>query len=117
MFQFAKSVLQTLDLHLLVSQLLREFLAHLAVPHRSLDGRPGQVLLFLVDRELRPSHPVGGLLFVFPLLLFQQVLVSQSQRYLGFHLEQLVLHVDNHLFEHLFGIFGLVNQVVQIRPN
>ena len=51
------------------------------------------------------------------LLLLQHVLVGDGDRHLGLHLEQLVLHVEDHLLDHLFGVFGLVDQVVEIGPD
>lgn len=42
------------------------------------------------------------------------MLVGDRDRHLRFHLEQLVFHVEHKLFEQLFGIFGAVNQVVEV---
>ena len=43
--------------------------------------------------------------------------IGDSDRNLRLHLQKLVLHVENDLFDHLFRIFGLVDQVVEIGPD
>ena len=54
--------------------------------------------------------------FGFLLLLLEHVLVGNRDGYLGFDLQQLVLHIQNHLLDHLLGVFRLVHQIVEIRP-
>jgi hypothetical protein len=49
--------------------------------------------------------------------LDQQVLIGDRNRDLRLHLQELILHVQNHLLDHLFRFFRLVDQIVQIRPN
>ena len=34
-----------------------------------------------------------------------------------FHLEQLVLHIQDDLFDHLLGLLGLIDQVIEVRPD
>ena len=50
-------------------------------------------------------------------IIIQQVLIGDGDGYLRLHLQELILHVENYLLDHLFGIFGLVDQVVEIRTN
>ena len=42
------------------------------------------------------------------------MLVGNRDRHLGLHLEQLVLHVQNHLLDHFLRVFRLIDQVVKI---
>src|ERR1035441_7032566 len=62
-------------------------------------------------RDIAPA------LFAFRELLVEHVLVGNRDRHLGLHLEQLVLHVQDDLLDHFFGVFGLIHQVVDIGPN
>ena len=59
------------------------------------------------------------LLVVLALLQFlgQHVLVGDGNGDLRLHLEQLVLHVQDYLLDHLLRVFGLVHQVVEVRPD
>ena len=45
------------------------------------------------------------------------MLIGDRDRYLRLYLNELVLHVQNHLLEHLLRIFGLVDQIVEIGAN
>jgi hypothetical protein len=54
---------------------------------------------------------------VLQLLFFEQVLVGDGDRDLRFDLQKLVLHVEDYLLDHLFGLLGLVDQVVEVRPH
>jgi hypothetical protein len=40
------------------------------------------------------------------------VLVGDGNRHLRLHLKELVLHVEDDLFDHLLGVFGLVDQII-----
>ena len=42
------------------------------------------------------------------------MLIGDGNRHLRFDLQKLVLHVEDHLLDHLLRIFGLVDQVIQI---
>jgi uncharacterized membrane protein len=92
--------------------LLREALAQFLVAHGALQGRASQVIIFLVHRQLGAARPVSVLVFVLFLPFFEQVLISNRNRHLGLHLQQLVLHVEDHLLDHLLGLLGLVDQIV-----
>ena len=61
-------------------------------------------------------HPLPLVLFRFLQLLLQHVLVGDRNRHLGFDLEQLILHVQNHLLDHFFRVFGLIDKIVEIGP-
>ncbi len=45
------------------------------------------------------------------------MLIGNRDRHLRLDLQQLVLHVENHLLDHLLGIFRFVDQIVQICAN
>jgi hypothetical protein len=45
------------------------------------------------------------------------MLVGNRDRHLRLHLQKLVLHVENYLLDHFFWFFGLIDQVVEIRPD
>ena len=46
------------------------------------------------------------------MFLFEKMLIGERKRYLCFHLNQLVLHIGNHLPDHLLRIFSFIDQVV-----
>ena len=99
---------------LLVGDLLGEAFAQVAIAFHPLQGRAGQVVLLLVDGELCFAHPLRDFVFILFLLFFQQVLVGDGDRHLGLDLQKLVLHVKDHLLDHLFRMLGFVDQVVEI---
>ena len=45
------------------------------------------------------------------------MLVGNGNRHLRLDLQKLVLHVKNHLLDHLFRLFGFIDQVVEIGPD
>ena len=109
--------LQVLDLRLLVRDLLVEAVGQLLVAHRPLERRAGEAVVLLLDRELRLAHPLPLLLLVLRRLPLQQVLIGDRDRHLGLDLQELVSHVQDDLLDHLLGILGLVDQVVQVGPD
>src|ERR1700722_18727991 len=54
------------------------------------------------------------LLGVLGSFLFEQVQVRQSYGDLCLDLHELVFHVEDDLFQHLLGILGLIEQVVEV---
>ena len=117
LIQLMQGRLQIFHLRLLIGNLLPEALPHLPVAHRTLDRDARQVVLLLVHGHLRLAHPLRGLLFVLLMFLLQHVLVGDGDGHLRFHLQQLVLHIEDDLLDHLFRIFGLVDQIVQVCAN
>ena len=45
------------------------------------------------------------------------MLVGDGNRDLCLDLQELVLHVEDYLFDHFFRLFGLVDEVVEVRPD
>ncbi len=89
-------------------------------PLRSLEAverGAGQIVLALVHGGFGLAHPVFAGLLVFTPLLFQHVLVGDGNRDLRLGLEILVLHVEDHLFDHFFRIFRAVHHVIDVRAN
>ncbi len=76
-----------------------------------------QVVLLFVDGQFGFAHPLRYLVFIFFLLSFQQMLVGDGDRDLGLDLQKLVLHVEDYLLDHFFRMLGLVDQVIEIRPD
>src|SRR5205085_11872646 len=115
--ELAQRRAKRLRLRALIGDLLVERLAH--PPHRlrSLQRRARQLVVAFVDRELRLAHPLRDLRLVLLLLLRQQMLVGDGDGDLRLHLHHLILHVENHLLEHLLRILGLVDEVIEIRAN
>ena len=68
-------------------------------------------------RQFDDSEFLLGALFAFLELTLENVLVGDGNSYLGFDLEQLILHIQDHLLDHLFRIFGLIDKVVEIGAN
>ena len=117
LLQLAQRRFQVLHLHGLVGHLVREVLGQGLIAERSLNGRSRQIVLLLIHRQFGLANPLGRFLLVLLLLLFEQVLVGDRDRHLRLHLQQLILHVENHLLDHLFGLLGLVDDIVEIRPD
>jgi hypothetical protein len=83
----------------------------------TLQRRPRQLVILLRDCHFGLLHPLGRIGFVLPALLVEQLLIGNRDCHLGLHLQQLVLHVDDDLLDYFFRILGLVDQVIEIRPN
>jgi len=45
------------------------------------------------------------------------VLIGDGDGYLRLDLQVLVLHVEDHLLDHFFRIFGAIDDVVDVRAN
>ena len=94
---------------LLVGDLLREVAGQFAIAFHAMQRGSGEVVFFFSDGELGLARPFRGLFFVFFLLPFEQVLVGDGDRHLRLHLQKLILHVENDLFDHLFRVFCFVD--------
>ena len=117
MFQLPQSSLQVLHLNLLIGHLLLEVLRGLLAAEGTLNSGACQIVLFLRDSELGLACPLCRLLQVFLLLFFKKMLVGDCNRHLRFHLEKLILHIEDDLFDHLLGIFRLIDQVIDVGPD
>jgi hypothetical protein len=104
-------------LSFLVFELLREVRAQVAITLDAKQSGAGQVVLLLVDGELGLAHPFLDLVVVFEFLLFEQVLVGNGDGDLRFDLQELVVHVEDDLLDHLFGLLSFVDQVVEVSPD
>ena len=45
------------------------------------------------------------------------MLVGDGDGHLRLYLQQLVVHVEDDLLDHFFRVLGLVDQVIEVRPN
>ena len=98
----------------LVGYLLSEALGELAMVEGAFQGGACQDVVALIESEFGLAGPLGVLLLVFLLAFVEHVLICHGNGHLGFDLQELVLHVDDHLFDHLFGVFRLVHQIVEV---
>ena len=64
------------------------------------------------QRELMILAPDGGVVLCF--LFLEQMLVRDGDGDLRFDLQELVFHIEDQLLQHFFGIFGAVDEVVEI---
>ena len=94
--------------------LVAEILSEVAVADSALNCRASEIFLFFVESKLGFPHPFGVFFFIFLFLFAKQVLVGDCNCDLSFHLEHLILHIENHLLEHLLRIFRAVDQVIEI---
>ena len=94
-----------------------EVVRKVLVTHSALDRGAGQIVLLLVHGKLGFAHPFSVFVFVLFLLFPQQVLVRGRDRDLCLHLKHLVLHIENHLFQHFLRIFRAIDQIVQVCAN
>ena len=85
----------------------------LALPHERLLG---EIVATFLDREHRLLLPIRRLAILGVGLIAQPLLVGDRRGHLLFGLGQLRPHVDQNLVEHLLGVFGPRDQVVDVRP-
>src|SRR5438067_4523164 len=116
-FEFAQRRAQRFRLRALIGDLLVESFPHPTQRLRSFECGARQLVVAFVDRQLRLAHPLADLRLVFLLLLRQEMFVGDGDGDLRLHLHHLILHVENHLLEHLLRIFGLVDEVIEIGAN
>ena len=112
--QALEGALQRLDLHLLIGYLLIEVLCHLLKTQDTLERCPGQFVILFCHGQLCLAHPFAMLLGILFFLFLQQMQISQRDCHLRLDLQELVLHVENDLLQHLLGILSLVDQIIQV---
>ena len=117
LIELAERVAQRLDLQPLIGDLLRVAFTERGEALIALERRARKVVLFFVHGQLGFPHPLRGLVFLLLLLLFQHVLVGHRDGDLRLHLQQLILHVENHLLQHLLRILRAVDEIVEVRAD
>jgi hypothetical protein len=80
-------------------------------------SRAGEIVLRFIDGDFGLAHPVLCDVILFALLLFEHVLVGDGDGDLGFDLHVLIFHVEYHLLDHFFRIFGAIDGVVDVCAN
>ena len=85
----------------------------LALPHERLLG---EIVATFLDREHRLLLPILRLAKLGVGLIAQPLLVGDRRRDLLLGLGELRPHVDQNLRQHLLGIFGPRDQIVDVRP-
>jgi hypothetical protein len=98
----------------LIGELLGEAGGHLLMADLLAQRGAREVILLPRDGEGRFALPVAGGLLMLRLLLFEQVLVGKRDGDLRLYLQELVLHIEDELAQHLLRIFRAVDQIVQI---
>jgi hypothetical protein len=81
------------------------------------ERRLGQAVVTGAHGEHRLALPLGRLGSLLLVLLLDALLVGNRDRDLLLGLDQLRLHVDEDLVEHLLRVFGLVDQLVDVRAD
>ncbi len=117
LIEIAQSGLQILNLGFLVFELLCEVRAQVAITFDAEQSGAGQVVLLFIDGKLGFAHPFLGFVVIFEFPFFQQMLVGDGDGDLRFDLQELVVHVEDDLFDHLFRLLGFVDQVVEVGPD
>jgi hypothetical protein len=77
----------------------------------------GEVVAVLADGEYRALLPVVRQPELGVGLVLQALLVGDGRGHLLLGLDQLAVHVGDQLVEHLLGVFGRGDQVVDVRAN
>ncbi len=98
----------------LVGVLLFEAFGHALMGESALDGGAGEVVLLAGDGELGLAQPLQAEVVLLSFFLEQEMLVGDGDGYLGFDLEELVLHVEDELAGQLGGVLGLGEEVVEV---
>ena len=98
----------------LIVELLGEAGGELLVAEAALECGAGEGLVLLFDGELGFAAPLLDGVLVLLELAVEEMLVGDGDGDLGFDLEELVLHVEDELLGELFGVFGFVDQVVDV---
>jgi hypothetical protein len=75
------------------------------------------MVLRFVDGQFGFAHPIFAGVFLLALFLFEDVLIRDRDGDLRFDLKVLILHVEDDLLDHFFGILGAVDHVVEIGPD
>src|SRR5437868_9533000 len=76
----------------------------------------GEILATFLQGQHGALFPVRALTIFAVGLIAQSLLVGNSRRDLLLRLCELRPHVDENLIEHLLGIFGPRDQIVDVRP-
>ncbi len=114
--QIAQRVLELFGLELVLLPRLRQLLAVRVVLGLAHERLLGEIVAVLRDREPRLVLPVGALLELGVGLVAQPLLVGDRRGDLLLRLGKLRPHVRDDLIQHLLGIFGPRDQVVDVRP-
>ena len=114
LIEFAEGLAQGIGLELLVLCLLSKAAGELVTAEGSFERSSGQVIMAFGDCELCFPLPLGGLLFMLLALALEQVFVGDGDGDLCLDLEQLIFHIGYQLFQQLFRVFGLFDEVVDI---
>jgi hypothetical protein len=114
LLQPAERGAQCAGLSPLIGELLGEASSHLLVADLLAQRSACEVILLPGDGERRLALPVAGGFFVLRLLLFEQVLIGKRDGDLRLYLQELVLHIEDELAQHLLRIFRAVDQIVEI---
>jgi hypothetical protein len=115
LFELGERSLERRHLRALVGDLLPKAVHRPLAGFLTFQRRAGQVVLAAIDRQFRLAQPLGCLLLMFHLFLLEHVLIRDGNRDLRLDLQQLILHVENHLLDHLRRVLRLVDEVVQVR--
>jgi len=114
--QIAQRVLELLRLEAVLLPRLLELLSMrevLALAHERLFG---EIVAPFLDREHRLLLPVLRLAEFRVRLIAKTFLVGDRRRDLLLCLGELAAHVDQNLRQHLLGVFGPRDQVIDVRP-
>ena len=117
LFELDERVLQGVHLRFLVVDLFLETLREAQSGLVTVEGGAGEIVLGFVDGDFGFAHPVFAGVFLLVLFFLQDVLIGDGDGDLRFDLEVLILHVEDHLLDHFFRIFGAVDHVVEIGPD
>src|ERR1700730_17463580 len=117
LIEIAQRRFQILNLGFLIFELLREVGAQIVIAFDAQQSGTGEVVVLFVDGELGLAHPLLDFVVVLEFLLFEQMLVCDSDGNLRFYLQELVVHVEDDLLDHFFGLFSFVDQIVEVGPD
>ena len=80
----------------------------------AIEGLASHVVPAFADSECGLALPGtdGGVVLGF--FLFEQMLIGDGDGDLSLDLKKLIFHVEDQLPEHFFGVFGLVDEVVEV---
>ena len=117
LFELGEGGFQRRDLRALIVDLLAEAVGVPLGALVPLDRGTGEIVLSFLDGELRLAQPLDRPVGILLRFFLEHMLVRNRDRDLRLHLQQLVLHVENHLLDHRRRVLRPVDEIVQVCPD
>jgi hypothetical protein len=109
-----QGALELIDRGLLLLPLLFVLLVELVVLLLALERLLREAVVALADGEHGPALPLGGVGALLLGLLREVLLVGDGNGDLLLRVDELTVHLEDDLVQHLLGVFGPADQVIEV---